>query len=135
MKNNILTQFVVFNFEYKIINQQTYYPQTDFTSEFDYNKLPEKETKIICFIPPEVDKTINCAFTYELEYFDNLENCMKQLKPVELNKGQKKIEFIYENTDKVIQKSFRLIVFQINLSGMKQKINESDKFIIQLGEC
>lgn len=131
----IVTYSVVFNFSYKVCEQQDDRKEKVYLDTDIYNdRIPETKVRIDCFVPPEI-RDSSSSYVYELEYFDNIENRMIYLSPFEVKEGFKRVSFLFDDSDKAVyerpfSKIFRLLVYKQSLVGDRELIRESNKFLL-----
>lgn len=134
-RSQIVTYSVVFDFSYKVCEKQDDRKEKVYLDTDIYNdKVPETKIRLDCFVPPEI-RGNSSSFVYELEYFDNVENRMVYLSPFEVKEGFKRVSFMFDNSDRVIyerpySKIFRLLVYKMSLTGERELIRESNKFLL-----
>lgn len=134
-KSQTVTYSVVFDFSYKVCEQQDDRQEKRYLDTDIYNdEVPETKIRIDCFVPPEI-RDSSFAFVYELEYFDNVENRMIYLSPFEVKEGFKRVSFMFDDSDRALyerpfSKTFRLLVYKMSLTGERELIRKSNSFLL-----
>lgn len=134
-KSQTITYSVVFDFSYKVCEQQDDRQEKRYLDTDIYNdEVPETKIRIDCFVPPEI-RDSSFAFIYELEYFDNVENRMIYLSPFEVKEGFKRVSFMFDDSDRALyerpfSKTFRLLVHKMSLTGERELIRKSNRFLL-----
>lgn len=134
-RSQTVTYSVVFDFSYKVCEQQDDRKEKVYLDSDIYNdEVPETKVRIDCFVPPEI-RDSSSSFVYELEYFDNVENRIVYLSPFEVKEGFKRVSFMFNDSDRALyerpfSKIFRLLVYKMSLTGEREIIKRSDKFLL-----